>query len=95
MSLLQRTQTKLEEVRDFHMEKAINSSTPMGPSQEGREGERMAADISSSRRCDGGQEQKLHNITLTDSELQIRAGMCARLLLMYRIKKIPGSPKIH
>lgn len=57
------------------MEKAINSSTPMGASQEGRAGERMAVDISSRRRCDGGREQKLHNITVTDSKRQSRAKM--------------------
>ena len=31
-------QTKLKEVRDFHMEKAINSSMPKGQSEDGREG---------------------------------------------------------
>lgn len=72
MPLLQRALTKLEEVRDFHMEKAINSSMPKGQSQEGREGERMSVDISNSRSCEGGQEQKLHNITVSDSKLYSR-----------------------
>lgn len=39
MLLLQRVLTKLKEVRDFHMEKAINSSMPKGQSEEGMEGE--------------------------------------------------------
>ncbi|KAG7238002.1 hypothetical protein INR49_031356 [Caranx melampygus] len=46
MPLLQRALTKLKEVRDFHMEKAINSSMPKGQSSEGREGEGMSGDIS-------------------------------------------------
>ncbi|XP_067470909.1 glutamate receptor ionotropic, NMDA 3B [Thunnus thynnus] len=46
MRLLQRAQTKLKEVRDFHMEKAINSSMPKGQSEDGREGVRMSGDIS-------------------------------------------------
>lgn len=40
--VLQRALTKLEEVRDFHMEKAINSSMPWGQSEESREGGRMS-----------------------------------------------------
>ncbi|CAB1451905.1 unnamed protein product [Pleuronectes platessa] len=35
---LRRTLTKLEEVRDIHMDEAINSSMPEGESQGGREG---------------------------------------------------------
>lgn len=54
------------------MEKAINSSMPKGQSQEGREGERMSVDISNSGSCEGGQEQKLHNITVSDSKLYSR-----------------------
>lgn len=47
---LQRAPPKLEEVRDFHVEKAINSSMPWGGTesgrQGGREGRRMSVDIS-------------------------------------------------
>ncbi len=50
------------------MEKAINSSMPKGRSEEGREGERMSGDISKRGRYEGGQEQKLHNITVSDSK---------------------------
>lgn len=38
LPFLGRALTKLKEVRDFHMEKAINSSMPKGQSEEGREG---------------------------------------------------------
>lgn len=50
MPLLRRALTKLKEVRDFHMEKAINSSLPRGQSEGGREGERMSGDIRKERK---------------------------------------------
>lgn len=46
MQLLRRALIKLKEVRDFHMEKAINNSNLKGQTKEGREGERMSGDIS-------------------------------------------------
>lgn len=53
--LLQRALTKLKEVRDFHMEKAINSSMPKGGRrEEGREPERMSGDVISRERYEGG-----------------------------------------
>lgn len=50
MPALERALTKLEEMRDFHMENAINSSMPKGQkeggSEGGKEGKRIAVDIS-------------------------------------------------
>ena len=54
MPVLWRALTKLREVRDIHMEKAINSSMPTGQSKEGREGGRMSGDISNRGRYEEG-----------------------------------------
>lgn len=54
--------TKLKEVRDFHMEKAINSSMPEGQSEEngGRVWgvKRLSRDIRMGGRCEGEQTNK-------------------------------------
>lgn len=64
MPLLQRAPTKLKEVRDFHVEKAINSSMPkrrergrQAGRQAGREGEGMSGDISNRGRYGGGGDE--------------------------------------
>lgn len=51
------------------MEKAINSSMPEGRGEEGKGGRgRMSGDISNRGNCEGGQEQMLHNITVSYSK---------------------------
>lgn len=67
MPLLQRALTKQKEVRDFHMEKAINSSMPRGQSEEDGEGEGLAGDIRKRRRCEGEQELKLNFLRTSSS----------------------------
>ena len=60
MPVLWRALTKLREVRDIHMEKAINNSMPTGQSEEGKEGGRMSGDISNRGRYEEGGAQQLH-----------------------------------
>lgn len=73
MALLRRAPTKLKEVRDFHMEKAINSSMPKGQSEEGRQGGREDVWRYKQKRKVWGstrakKNKKQSNITVSDSK---------------------------